>query len=173
MPSLDLIPNLRSILVGTSALAVAAVVAFLLTLIRQAPKPDPQRRDRVINLLLIGISLQCLHFLEEFVTRFNVRFPQELGLPAWSGEFFVAFNLCWTAVWILSAVGLRYNWRLAHFAVWFFIVAMLLNGVAHPVLAIAVGGYFPGLWTSWLVGFIGVILGQNFWKFTSPTPISS
>src|SRR5262245_42731497 len=167
MASLGLIQNLRSILLGTSALAMAAVVAFLLTLMRGAPTPNPQRRDRVINLLLIGISLQCLHFVEEFVTRFNDRFPQQLGLPGWSGEFFVAFNLFWIAAWVLSAVGLRYNSRLAYFSVWFFVVAMLLNGVAHPLLAIAVGGYFPGLWTSWLVGFIGVILGVNFWRFTS------
>jgi Protein of unknown function with HXXEE motif len=172
MASLGLIPNLRSMILGTSALAVAAVVACLLTLMRRAPKPDPPRRDRVINLLLIGISLQCLHFFEEFVTRFNERFPQQLGLSAWSNEFFVAFNMFCIAVWVLSAVGLQYNLRLAYFPVWFFIAAMLLNGLGHPLLAIAAGGYFPGLWTSWLVGIIGVILGVNFWKFTSASTIS-
>jgi hypothetical protein len=169
MVSLGLTENLRSILLGTSALAVSAVLALMLTLMRRAPIPDPERRDRVINLLLIGISLQCLHFIEEFVTRFNERFPQQFGLPVWSSEFFVAFNLFWIAVWVLSAVGLRYNSRLAYFPVWFFILAMIVNGAAHPLVAIAAGGYFPGLWTSWLVGLIGVILGLNFWKFTSRT----
>jgi hypothetical protein len=173
MTSPALIQNLRSILLGTSALGGAAVAAFLLTLMRRAPKPDPQRCDRVINLLWIGISLQCLHFAEEFVTHFNDRFPQQFGLPAWSSQFFVTFNLFWIGIWVLSAVGLRYNLRLAYFPVWFFIIAMLLNGIAHPLLAIAVGGYFPGLWTSWLVGFIGVILGLNFWRFTSSATISS
>jgi uncharacterized membrane protein YhdT len=173
MASPDLAQNLQSILLGTSALALAAVVAVLLTLLRRAPEPDPKRRNRLINLLLIGVLLQCLHFGEEFLTRFNDRFPQLLGLPPWSREFFVAFNLFWIAVWVLSAVGLRNNLRLAHFPVWFLIVAMLLNGLGHPLLAIAVGGYFPGLWTSWLVGLMGLILGLNFWRFTSSATSSS
>src|SRR5262245_53283281 len=101
MASVDLIQNMRSILLGTSALGVAAVVALLLTLTRRALKPDSPHRDPVINLLLIGISIHCLHFVEEFVTRLNDRFPQELGLPAWSSEFFVAFNLFWIAIWVL------------------------------------------------------------------------
>ncbi len=116
---------------------------------------------------MICISLQCLHFTEEFITRFNEQFPKLFGLPAWSSEFFVTFNLLWIFVWVLSAIGIRYNFRPAFFPVWFLIIAMVLNGFAHPVLAIIAEGYFPGLWTASLAGVAGVILGWNFWKFTA------
>ena len=159
--------NLRSILLGTSALTAAAVVAIFLAATRHGFKSDRRSRDKVINLLLAAISLQCLHFTEEFLTHFNERFPQRFGLPAWSNEFFVAFNLFWIAVWILAAIGVRANVRLAFFPVWFLIIGMVINGIAHPLLAIAAGGYFPGLWTSPLVGLLGLILGLNVWRFTS------
>ena len=159
--------NLRSILVGTSALAAAALGSLLLTLTRRGFKSDSKTQDRLARLFLIGISLQCLHFIEEFITRFYQRFPRQLGVSAWSSEFFVAFNLFWIAVWGLSVIGIRQNFRAAFFATWFFIIAMVANGVAHPLLAVAVGGYFPGLWTSPLVVLVGVVLGSAFWKFTA------
>ena len=86
------------------------------------------------------------------MTGFHERFPQMLGLPAWSGEFFVAFNLFWISVWVLSSIGVRTNFRPAFFPVWFFAIGMAGNGFAHPALAIAAAGYFPGLFTSPVVG---------------------
>jgi len=159
--------NLRSILIGTSPLAVAAFAAFLATLTRRGFKSDPRTQNWLAGLFLVGISLQCIHFIEEFVTHFNQQLPRQLGLPPWSSEFFVTFNLLWISIWVLSAIGIRQNFRPAFFAIWFFIIAMVANGVAHPLLAVAVGGYFPGLWTSPLVGLIGVFLGASFWKFTA------
>ena len=158
---------MQSIFLGTLPLAFAALIALVLTLTRTANKTNSRIRDRVISLFLLCIALQFLHFVEEYVTRFNERFPQLLGLAAWSNEFFVSFNLIWITVWTLSAIGLRANFRPAFFAVWFLIISMVLNGVAHPVLAIAAGGYFPGLWTSPFLGVMGLMLGLDFWKFTA------
>jgi hypothetical protein len=42
--------------------------------------------------------------------------------------------------------------RLASGAVWFFALAAIANGVAHPALAVIGGGYFHGLFT---VPFLG------------------
>jgi hypothetical protein len=39
------------------------------------------------------------------MTSFYGRFPLVLGLRAWSPDFFVAFNLFWLTVWLLSATG--------------------------------------------------------------------
>jgi hypothetical protein len=159
--------NLHSIFLGTLPLDIGAIAALLLTVMRRGFKSDPQTQRRLTSLVLIGISLQCFHFIEESVTHFNRRFPQQLGLSAWSTEFFVSFNLLWILIWVLSAIGLRRNFRPAFFPIWFFIIAMIANGVAHPLLAVAVGGYFPGLWTSPLIGVTGMILGSSFWKFTA------
>ena len=116
----------------------------------------------------MGLAAQCLHFLEEFVTHFSDRFPSLLGLPAWSDTFFVVFNLAWLSVWILSAIGLQKGYWFALFPVWFFAIASIVNGIAHPVLAIVVRGYFPGLITSPVVGVLGVLLWLRLQALTAP-----
>src|SRR5690348_107454 len=118
-----MIENLRSILTGTAGLSVVAIVALLLTILRRPVENDLVGRERTVLLFLIGLGAQCLHFMEEFVTRFQDRFPALLGLPRWPENFFVVFNLIWLSVWILSAVGLQRAYRVALFPVWFFAIA--------------------------------------------------
>jgi Protein of unknown function with HXXEE motif len=147
---------------------VAAVAALLLTILRRPRDGDLAGRQRTAHLFLIGLAAQCLHFLEEFVTHFPDRFPPLLGLPAWSETFFVVFNLTWLSVWILSAIGLQKGYWFALFPVWFFAIASIVNGIAHPVLAIVVRGYFPGLITSPVVGVLGVLLWLRLQALTAP-----
>jgi hypothetical protein len=104
--------------------------------------------------------------MEEFVTGFEQRFPALLGLPAWSERFFVAFNLVWLSLWILSAVGLQRGYRAALFPVWFFAIAAMANGIAHPLLAVVAKGYFPGLITSPVLGVLGVLLWLSLLALT-------
>jgi len=68
-------------------------VALLLTILRRPVDGDRVGRERTVRLFLIGLAAQCMHFMEEFVTRFQDRFPTLLGLLAWSENFFVVFNL--------------------------------------------------------------------------------
>jgi len=117
--------------------------------------------------LLIGLAAQCMHFMEEFVTRFQDRFPTLLGLRAWSLNFFVVFNLIWLSIWILSAIGMRRGYRLALFPVWFFAIGAIANGIAHPMLAVVGQGYFPGLITSPVVGVLGVLLWLRLQALTT------
>jgi hypothetical protein len=42
------------------------------------------------------------------------------------------------------------------------------NGVAHPLLSMRTGGYFPGLVTSLLVGVIGILLLRRLALITEP-----
>jgi hypothetical protein len=159
--------TLRSILLGTSGLWVADLAAALLTIRRTLLEKDMSGRERVTRLLLVGLAAQCLHFGEEYVTQFEVRFPRLLDLSPWPGNFFVIFNLGWLSVWILSAVGLQRGWRLSLFPVWFFAIASMVNGIGHPVLSILVRRYFPGLLTSPLVGVEGVLLWRRLWAATA------
>jgi len=48
--------------------------------------------------------------------------------------------------------------RAALFPLWFLAIASLANGVAHPLLSVQAGRYFPGLFTSPLVGVAGLAL---------------
>ena len=133
-------------------------MALLLTILRRPVDSDLAGRERTARLFLMGLAAQCLHFMEEFVTRFQDRFPALLGLPAWSENFFVVFNLIWLSVWILAAIGLQRGHWFALFPIWFFAIAAIANGIAHPVLAVVARGYFPGLITSPIVGVLGVLL---------------
>jgi hypothetical protein len=155
--------NLRSILTGTAGLTVAAVVSLALTILR---RPQTAGWEPTARLFSVGLAVQSLHFMEEFMTHFEDRFPALLGLSAWSENFFVAFNLIWMSVWILSAIGLQRGNRVALFAVWFFALACVANGIAHPVLAIVAHGYFPGLITSPVLGVLGALLWRKLHQCT-------
>jgi Protein of unknown function with HXXEE motif len=133
-------------------------MALLLTILRKPVDGDLAGRERTVRVFLIGLAAQCLPFMEEFVTRFQDRFPALLGLPAWSETFFVVFNLIWLSIWTLSAIGLQRGYRFAMFPVWFFAIAAIANGIAHPVLTVVARGYFPGLISSPILGVLGVLL---------------
>lgn len=159
--------ELYSILAGTAGLSVAAVVAAFLTASRPIGRADPAAQRRLIVLIAVAIALQTGHFTEELATGFYVRFPELLGLAPWSKAFFVSFNLFWIAVWLLSIVGVRAHLQIALFPIWFLGVGCVANGVAHPVFSMMVGGYFPGLYTSPLVGLAGVFLLRRLTAITA------
>jgi len=155
-------------LAGTAGLSAAALLALLLTILRR-PAGDVADYERTGRLFLIGVGAQCLHLIEECVTRFQDRFPELLGLPPWPKNFFVVFNLIWLSVWTFSAIGLQRRYRFALFPVWFFAIAAVVNGVAHPVLAFMARGYFPGLVSSPVLGVLGVLLWQSLLALTAPS----
>lgn len=158
--------ELGSIVLGTAGLSVAAMVALLLTLSRKTLSPEPSEARRVRHVAVPGIFLHCLHLTEEWFTGFHVRFPVMLGLAPWPSAFFVSFNVFWIAIWVICLMLLRSQPRVALFPLWFLAIASAANGVAHPLLAVASGGYFPGLWSSPLVGIMGVLLLRTLGSFS-------
>lgn len=148
----------RSLLTGTLALTAVAIVALWLTA-RRLPVPlTPARLRRLRAVFLIAIGCQLAHFAEEIWTGFSSRFPEFLGLERWPTSAFATLNLLWFAVWLLSAFSLQRHFRLAVFPAWFLGLASVANGVAHPLIALSVLGYFPGLWTAPLVFLAGILL---------------
>jgi hypothetical protein len=150
--------QLRSIFLGLSGIYVIAFIATFLAVSQRATELDRNKASKLIRVFGIGIFFQFLHSLEEFLTGFYIHWPNFLGLTPWPPLFFASFNLFWIAVWSLSIFGIRNNYHPAFFALWFFVVGMILNLIAHPFLALAVQGYFPGLITSPLVGITGLFL---------------
>lgn len=145
-----------SILIGTLGLTVAAAVSLCL-----AVRSDGERSaDNVGRWLLLGILAHGVHSLEEYLTGFYVRFPELLGLVAWPPLFFVSFNLSLIAVWIVCLSQLPTGRWFILFPIWFLALGSAINGLAHPVLAIVAGDYFPGLITSPVVGVVGVGLSR-------------
>ena len=145
-----------SILLGTSGLTFAAIVALGLTCARR--KVAAEHFPRIRRVAALAVLLQLGHFGEEYLRQFYLRFPALLGLAPWSEGFFVAFNLVWLVVWCLAITSIAKLPRAATFPLWFLALASAANGIIHPLLSLAVWGYFPGLWSSPFVGILGAIL---------------
>lgn len=146
----------QSILLGTSGLSAAAVAALALSLGRGGIAVEHFRSTRWIAAL--ALWAQSLHFAEEYLQEFYLRFPELLGLTAWPETFFLTFNSAWLAVWAIAIAALAKLPRATTFPLWFLAIALVANGIAHPLMAITTGGYFPGLWSSPLVGILGFVL---------------
>jgi len=146
-----------SILPSVVVLGLLALVAVALAR-RRSPAALIAERRAASSALMIATAVQSAHFCEEWVTGFHIRFPALFDLPAMPLSFFVGFNLAWIAIWIACIPALRGSNRFAFFAAWFLALAGVLNAVAHPVMAIADNGYFPGLISSPFIGLTGLWL---------------
>jgi len=60
------------------------------------------------------------------------------------------------------------NTAVALFPLWFLAAASVSNALLHPALAIATGGYFPGVLTSPVVGVAGLFLLRGLARITAP-----
>jgi len=161
--------DVQSLLLAPAGLYLLLFVALILTLARPSRPIAMDHRIQFVGLFLLGIACQCAHFTEEFATGFHQLFPLLFGLPPISGELFVGFNVFWLGIWAISAFGVLQGFRLALFPIWFFALAMCLNGIAHPLLSLWVQGYFPGLISSPLVGLVGLVIIRKLYSLTAPT----
>ena len=118
---------------------------------------------RARNLFLLLIAAQAIHSVEEFHFRlFDRLLPARYVADAFgvdrplgfaiANSALIAFGLwCWFArvrPGRGAALGLAWFWALLECA----------NGLAHFALAVAAGGYFPGLATAPLLLGIGALL---------------
>ena len=146
---------------------ILAFVCYLRTSYRMMPKPEA-----VLPIYLIGLAIQFLHFTEEYVYGFHFRVAEIMaGMPPFDPDVFVAFNMIAYALFILGAVGIYRGIRFSMIIVWFFAIGGALgNAIWHPLLAIRVGGYFPGLFTSLLYWILAPLLLKRLWKPGNSAP---
>lgn len=121
---------------------------------------------RPATLFLLLIASQAAHSIEEYWFRlYDVLAPARyvsdaLGLPRPAGFALANLALVGFGLWCWLArvrVG-RGAWR--GYA-WFWAVMESANGLGHLALAIAAGGYFPGLATAPLLLGFGLFLGDR------------
>lgn len=159
MSAMSLIPSI-------AVLGLAAIVALQLAVRRPSPIELTIERNAASRVLALVTAIQSGHFAEEWATDFHARFPALFGLEPMPMSFFVGFNLTWIAIWIASAVLIRSARKSAFFAAWFLAIAGMLNGVAHPLMAVASGGYFPGLISSPFIGLASILLWKRLYAAT-------
>lgn len=160
--------SMASLIPSLVALGAAAVAALLLAVRRWSPPDRAMARDHAARALAVALGAQCFHFVEELVMGFHDEFPALFGLSGIPLAAFVIFNLMWIAIWAASIAGLRAARSGAFFAAWFLAIAGTLNGVAHPLFAVRVGGYFPGLLSAPLVAIAALRLGRRLSAATCP-----
>jgi hypothetical protein len=129
-------------------LGAAAFAAGLLVTNRSSAPDASSERAAAAKMLALAAAIQAVHFAEEFATGFPERLGALFGIPAMSTTFFVVFNVTWLVIWFVSVPGVRSAHAFAFFVAWFLAIAGMVNGIAHPLLSVAAGGYFPGLFTS-------------------------
>ena len=159
-------PLVSSYLPSILALGTLLLVSLALTVLRPHLRPEVGS-SRFFGVAALTILAQALHFLEELQSRFSVRLPETFGLPPLDETVFVSFNVAWLAIWVVALFGVRRGLAVATCPLWFLALGMMLNLIAHPVLAMRAGGYFPGLLTSPLVGLLGIFLILELLRGTS------
>ena len=147
---------------AAALLSVAFVIAYALW-IGEAWSLGSRSLTATYSLAL-GIFL--IHAGEEFLTGFQRRLPALVG-GYWTDTQFLVFNAAWFAAFVLAAWGLRRHRPLAVLIVLFFALGGGVgNGIAHLLLVVVQGGYFPGAWTAPLCLIVGIALLRQL--FTVP-----
>lgn len=148
-------------------LGLAAFAALELALRNSSPAEFVIERTTASRVLAVATAIQSGHFAEEWATDFHVRFPALFGLEPMPLSFFVLFNLTWIGFWIASIPLLRSGRKPAFFAAWFLAIAGMINSLAHPLMAVISGGYFPGLISSPFIGLASLKLWRRLHGATS------
>lgn len=159
---------MRSVVVGTAGLDVAAAIAVGLTVARGRAGQSPLLARAAARAGAVALLVQASHFAEEWAMGFDRVFPARLGLAPWPVGVFVVLNILWLGVWSLSVRRLRPGTHGWLFPLWFLGLAGVANAVAHPLLSVSAGGYFPGLLTAPAVGVAGLVLLRHLTVITSP-----
>ena len=159
--------DVLSIVPSLVVLGLAALAALHLALNRLSPAERTVERAAASVALAVATAIQTVHFAEEWATGFHIRFPALLGLDPMPLSFFVSFNVAWIMIWIVAVPFIRSGQKWAFFAAWFLAIAGMLNGFAHPLMALASGGYFPGLFTSPFIAVAAVLLWLRLRRATS------
>jgi hypothetical protein len=154
-------------------LAGAAYALYLLTFFQRMPAARS-----ILPVYLVAVAWQALHVVEEYVTGFADRFPLLFagafspleGAIGWSNGVFLAVNAAALALFLFGALGLARGWRIPTIFVCIFALGELLNGLGHPLLALAAGDgwYFPGLFTGVGHLILGVLVVRKVWAVRTP-----
>jgi hypothetical protein len=148
---------------------VVAFVCYLRTSYREMPKAE-----RVLPLYLVALAIQFLHFTEEYVYGFQFRVTEIMaGMPPFNANVFLAFNMIAYSLFLLAGLGMYKGLKFPMIIVWFYVIAGVVgNSIWHLLLTLRVGGYFPGLYTSFAGWILGPILLKRLWKGESVTRAS-
>lgn len=110
-------------------------------------------------VFFIATAVFLTHAAEEFLFGLQQALPELFGRYPWSDGQFAVFNVAWAMVFGVAAVRVAPGRPLPVLIILFFaVVGGVANGVAHLLLVLQRGGYFPGAWTAPVCLVMGVWL---------------
>ena len=115
---------------------------------------------KFIPLYFLALSVQFLHFAEEFTMGFATQFSLLYGAEPYSSSLFVAINMCSYFVFTIACILMFYkSLNFLFVPVMFFITyGVMANAIAHTFWSVYLGLYFPGLITAQLYWVLGPLL---------------
>ncbi len=145
---------------------IISFLFYLTTYYRTTPGPE-----KILPIYLLALGIQFIHFTEEYLTDFVEAVPNLLGQEAYPLDYWIVFNMVAYTVFILGGIILFNRIKaLMIIPLFFMLVGVLLNSVGHILIALYVGGYFPGLYTALIYIIIGPILIKRVFNATKIVP---
>ena len=109
---------------------VLAFICYLHTSYREMPKVE-----RILPVYLLALAMQFLHFTEEYVYGFQFRVAEIMaGMPPFSVNAFVAFNMIAYCLFLLAGLGMYKGMKFPMIIVWFYAICVLGNAIWHLLL---------------------------------------
>lgn len=107
----------------------------------------------------VSLVVFLLHASEEYLHGFQRRLPALVGADRWSDAQFITFTVVWFVTFVAAAWAIRQRQPVGALVVLFFALAGGVgNGIAHLMLTLREGAYFPGTWTAPFCLLAGVVL---------------
>ena len=123
---------------------ILALLIYLGKSYRKMPAPD-----RILPLYILALSIQMLHFTEEYLTSLVTELPALFGQDPYPEDYWLVFNMSAYSFFLLGGIVLYKRIKeLAIIPIFFILVGVVLNAVAHIGLAVYTNSYFPGLYTA-------------------------
>lgn len=137
----------------------ATIITFIIYLnsfYKKMPGPN-----RILPIYLLALSIQMLHFAEEYLTGFVVEFPKVFGQEPYPEDYWLTFNMAAYSFFIVGGIVLfKQIKELSVIPLFFILVGALLNPLAHLGLSVYRSAYFPGLYTAMIYILIAPFILQ-------------
>ncbi|NJO43878.1 MAG: HXXEE domain-containing protein [Cyanobacteria bacterium RU_5_0] len=113
-----------------------------------------------LPLFFTTLSVQFLHFAEEFATGFRTQFPLLYGGKPYSANLFVIFNMISYFIFTLACI-LVFTKKIRFLLVpvlFYIIYGAIGNAISHTYWSLSLQSYFPGLVTAQLYWILGSLI---------------
>ena len=125
----------------------ATIIAYFIYLRKAYRKMPPP--EQILPLYLLALSIQMLHFTEEYLTSLVTALPAIFGQEPYPEDYWLVFNMSAYAFFLLGGIVLYKRIKeLAIIPIFFILVGVVFNALAHIGLTLYTNSYFPGLYTA-------------------------